>query len=352
MRGRWYDIEGSPVYTAPMRARGIEPRSLPWRGSGLPLTDSRLSFEIGRVDGSNESLGRRADDCREAASTRRWATNERRERLASALPLRYTPSVGGGVGGVEPPISRSKYLPSTVRPCGIPESNGVLRFGGPPCGLHTHAGMLPPGFEPGSTRRGRGMRSVAPRQRCRQPESNRRPTFEGRRCLTALHHDGVAAPRFARGPRLCKSRILGLDHATIPRLMRKNVPTRHPHRRPATAGVDSRGFEPRLRFARAACFHYTTSPTSGEGVEPSRARRPTRNPPALAAWRLAVRPAGHRKISWEGARRGVPATSPPAGPRPRYSHARGPPPPSHGRDIGSAHLAGILEPRDDRRRNG
>ena len=200
LRGRWYDIEGSPVYTAPMRARGIEPRSLPWRGSGLPLTDSRLSFEIGRVDGSNESLGRRADDCREAASTRRWATNERRERLASALPLRYTPSVGGGVGGVEPPISRSKYLPSTVRPCGIPESNGVLRFGGPPCGLHTHAGMLPPGFEPGSTRRGRGMRSVAPRQRCRQPESNRRPTFEGRRCLTALHHDGVAAPRFARGP--------------------------------------------------------------------------------------------------------------------------------------------------------
>src|SRR5438093_2161645 len=127
LRGRWYDIEGSPVYTAPMRARGIEPRSLPWRGSGLPLTDSRLSFEIGRVYGSNVSVVRRADDCREAASTRRWATNERRERLASALPLRYTPSVGGGVGGVEPPISRSKYLPSTVRPCGIPQSNGVLR---------------------------------------------------------------------------------------------------------------------------------------------------------------------------------------------------------------------------------
>ena len=155
------------------------------------------------------------------------------------------------MGGVEPPISRSKYLPSTVRPCGIPESNGVLRFGGPPCGLHTHAAMLPPGFEPGSTRRGRGMRSVAPRQPCRQPESNRRPTFEGRRCLTALHHDGVAAPRFARGPRLCKSRILGLDHAAIPRLMRKNVPTRHPHRRPTTGDRGS-GLE-RIRTPPPLC---------------------------------------------------------------------------------------------------
>ena len=125
--------------------------------------------------------------------------------------MRYhyaTPVLWDGVGGIEPPIFRSKYLPPTVRPCGIPESNGVLRFGGPPCDLHTHAAMLPPGFEPGSPRRGRGMHSVAPQQRCRQPESNRRPTFEGRRCLTALHHDGVAAPRFARGPRLCKSRIL------------------------------------------------------------------------------------------------------------------------------------------------
>src|SRR3989442_15019121 len=127
-----------------------------------------------------------------------------------------------GSEGIEPSTFRSKYLPSTLRPCGIPESNGVLRFGGPPCDLHTHAAMLPPGFEPGSPRRGRGMASVAPQQRCRQPESNRRPTFEGRRCLTALHHDGVAAPRFARGPRLCKSRILGPRPCCHPSPLRKS----------------------------------------------------------------------------------------------------------------------------------
>ena len=119
--------------------------------------------------------------------------------------------------------------------------------------------------------------AVAPQQRCRQLESNRRPTFEGRRCLTALHHDGVAAPRFARGPRLCKSRILGARPCCLPRLIRnkrratREKQARRPassvlwdsafHRRPATAAVDSRGFEPRLRFARPACFHYTTSPT-------------------------------------------------------------------------------------------
>src|SRR2546422_3068564 len=78
---------------------------------------------------------------------------------------------------------------------------------------------------------------------------------------------------------------------------RRRLVTRHLRRTSATAAVDSRGFEPRLRFARAACFHYTTSPTSGEGVEPSRARRPARYPPTIAAWRLAVRPAGHRKES-------------------------------------------------------
>ena len=312
LRGRWYDIEGSPVYTAPMRARGIEPRSLPWRGSGLPLTDSRLSFEIGRVDGSNESPGRRAND----SMRLRPRVAGRRTSDGSDWRVRYryaTLHLRDGVGGVEAPIFRSKYLPSTVRPCGIPESNGVLRFGGPPCGLHTHAAMLPPGFEPGSTRRGRGMRSVAPRQPCRQPESNRRPTFEGRRCLTALHHDGVAAPRFARGPRLCKSRILGARpccrHSPLrksggprekrPAIRRRRVVTRHPRRRAATAAVDSRGFEPRLRFARPACFQLHHEP-----IRPAKESDllgpagPARYPPTIAAWRLAVRPAGQRRKEW------------------------------------------------------
>ena len=204
-----------------MRERGIEPRSLPWRGSGLPLTDSRILFE------SDEPTGfmRQRGDAQTRVTPRSRVAGRRTSdgsNLANALPLRYTRSCWDEVGGIEPPIFRSRYLPPTVRPCGIPESNGVLRFGGPPCDLHTHAAMLPPGFEPGSPRRGRGMHSVAPQQRCRQPESNRRPTFEGRRCLTALHHDGVAAPRFARGPRLCKSRILGARPCCHPSPLRKS----------------------------------------------------------------------------------------------------------------------------------
>ena len=155
--------------------------------------------------------------------------------------------------------------------------------------------------------------SVAPQQRCRQPESNRRPTFEGRRCLTALHHDGVAAPRFARGPRLCKSRILGARpccrHSPLrksggprekrPAIRRRRVVTRHPRRRAATAAVDSRGFEPRLRFARPACFQLHHEP-----IRPAKESDllgpagPARYPPTIAAWRLAVRPAGQRRKEW------------------------------------------------------
>src|SRR5437879_11854616 len=37
----WYDIEGSPVYTTPMRERGIEPRSLPSRSGGVPWIGAR-----------------------------------------------------------------------------------------------------------------------------------------------------------------------------------------------------------------------------------------------------------------------------------------------------------------------
>src|SRR2546428_12800070 len=145
-----------------------------------------------------------------------------------------------GSEGIQPSTFRSKYLPSTLRPCGIPESNGGLRFGGPPCSLRTPAAMLPPGFEPGSPRRGRGMPSVAPQQQCRQPESNRRPTFEGRRCLTALHHDGAAAPRFARGPRLCKSRILGARPCCHPSpLRRSGGPRERKDRQPASPARDS-----------------------------------------------------------------------------------------------------------------
>lgn len=87
------------------------------------------------------------------------------------------------------------------------------------------------------------MRSATPRERCRQPESNRRPRLERPRCLTALHHGGVAGSRDARGPRLRKSRV--------------------PRPRPCCR-------------------------TSGEGVEPSWARGPTGSP----ARRLSVRPAG------------------------------------------------------------
>ena len=77
---RWYDIEGSPVYTTPMRERGIEPRSLPWRGSGLPLTDSRNSLR----------LGRRAGKARRGRGTSTGAKN------ANALPLRHEPRRLGG----------------------------------------------------------------------------------------------------------------------------------------------------------------------------------------------------------------------------------------------------------------
>lgn len=309
---RWYDIEGSPVYTTPMRERGIEPRSLPWRGSGLPLTDSRTLFEIRRTDRIHESIGRRAN-ADDTGLTRRWATNERREHFGECDTTTLHPVLWDGVGGIEPPIFRSKYLPPTVRPCGIPESNGVLRFGGPPCDLHTHAAMLPPGFEPGSPRRGRGMASVAPQQRCRQPESNRRPTFEGRRCLTALHHDGVAAPRFARGPRLCKSRILGARPCCHHSPLRKSGgPRERKARQPASPARDSAsssdigdrrsGLE-RIRTPPPLCKSGVLPITprahpSGEGVEPSRALRPARYPPTIAAWRLAVRPAGQRRKEW------------------------------------------------------
>src|SRR3989454_10926088 len=135
--------------------------------------------------------------------------------LANAIPLRYTPSCGIGweesnLRSFARSISRLQYAhaasPNRTGSCGLEDRT---------CDLHTHAAMLPPGFEPGSPRRGRGMASVAPQQRCRQPESNRRPTFEGRRCLTALHHDGAAAPRFARGPRLVRVGSWVLDHAAI-----------------------------------------------------------------------------------------------------------------------------------------
>src|SRR5437879_13760870 len=160
-----------------MRERGIEPRSLPWRGSGLPLTDSRTLFEIRRTDRIHESIGRRAN-ADDTGLTRRWATNERREHFGECDTTALHPVLWDGVGGIEPPIFRSKYLPPTVRPCGIPESNGVLRFGGPPCDLHTHAAMLP-------------------------PDSNRDPLAEDEAWLP-LHHSSDAVSRSRTGARRSK----------------------------------------------------------------------------------------------------------------------------------------------------
>src|SRR2546428_10492801 len=99
-----------------------------------------------------------------------------------------------------------------------------------------------------------------------------------------------------------------LDHAAIirpsekaagrvrerPANRRRRLVTRHLRRTSATPAVDSRGFEPRLRFARAARFPYTTRPTSGEGGEPSPAPEPGRDPPTTPGPRLALSPAGRR----------------------------------------------------------
>src|SRR2546428_12792533 len=95
-----------------------------------------------------------------------------------------------------------------------------------------------------------------------------------------------------------------LDHAAIirpsekaagrvrerPANRRRRLGTRHLRRTSATAAVDSRGFEPPLRLARAACFPFTPSPTSGGGGEPFPGPPPPREPPPIAAWRPA-RPA-------------------------------------------------------------
>src|SRR3989442_5609182 len=81
-----------------------------------------------------------------------------------------------------------------------------------------------------------------------------------------------------------------LDHAAIirpsekaagrvrerPANRRRRLVTRHLRRTSATAPVDSRGFEPRLRFAKAAWFPYTTRPHAGDGVGNSLGRRPAR----------------------------------------------------------------------------
>src|SRR2546428_10889141 len=45
-----------------------------------------------------------------------------------------------------------------------------------------------------------------------------------------------------------------------PATRRRRLVTRHLRRTSATAAVDSRGFEPRLRFARAACFQLHHEP--------------------------------------------------------------------------------------------
>ena len=97
----------------------------------------------------------------------------------------------------------------------------------------------------------------------------------------------MAPPRVARGSTPCRGSILMLDYGARSDGIRRGRMSARGSR------VDSRGFGPRPLACRASVLPvHTTSPvTSGEGVEPSRVRRPAR----IAAWRLAVRPAGQGK---------------------------------------------------------
>src|SRR2546428_9433833 len=88
-----------------------------------------------------------------------------------------------------------------------------------------------------------------------------------------------------------------LDHAAIirpsekaagrvrekPANRRRRLVTRHLRRTSATAAVDSRGFEPRLRLARAACLPYTTRPTVRGRAGTSPAPTPPRDRAPVAA---------------------------------------------------------------------
>ena len=132
----------------------------------------------------------------------------------------------------------------------------------------------------------------------RHPRRDRRPARPASRSRTGSRWSkaidvcrypmaAMAPPRVARGSTPCRGSILMLDYGARSGGIRRGRMSARGSR------VDSRGFGPRPLACRASVLPvHTTSPvTSGEGVEPSRVRRPAR----IAAWRLAVRPAGQGK---------------------------------------------------------
>src|SRR2546427_4564767 len=175
---RWYDIEGSPVYTTPMRERGIEPRSLPWRGSGLPLTDSRTLFEIRRTDRIHESIGRRAN-VDDTGLTRRWATNERREHFGECDTTTLHPRPVGWGGR-----NRTSDLSLEVSPA----------YSTP---------MRHPRIERGLAVWRTVRATFTPMPRCCRPDSNRDPLAEDEAWLP-LHHSSDAVSRSRTGARRSK----------------------------------------------------------------------------------------------------------------------------------------------------
>ena len=133
----------------------------------------------------------------------------------------------------------------------------------------------------------------------RHPRHDRRPARPASRSRTGSRWSkaidvcrypmaAMAPPRVARGSTPCRGSILMLDYGARSDGIRRGRMSARGSR------VDSRGFGPRPLACRASVLPvYTTSPvTSGEGVEPSRVRRPAR----IAAWRLAVRPSGQRRV--------------------------------------------------------
>ncbi len=170
-------IEGSPVYTAPMRERGIEPRSLPWRGSGLPLTDSRILFE------SDEPTGfmRQRGDAQTRVTPRSRVAGRQTSggsNLANAIPLRYTRSCWDGweesnLRSFARSISRLQYAHAAS-----PNRTGS-------CGLEDRRAAL------------------TPMPRCCRPDSNRDRLAEDEACIP-LHHSSDAVSRSRTGARRSK----------------------------------------------------------------------------------------------------------------------------------------------------
>lgn|SRR6266567_1719476 len=81
---------------------------------------------------------------------------------------------------------------------------------------------------------------------------------------------------------------------------RRHLVTRHSRRRLATAALDSRGFEPRLRFARPACFqlhHEPIRPAKESNLQGlPRAHQESAHDSGLAPCRSASRTTTERKV--------------------------------------------------------